>query len=77
MPTAEDVEDNMSQRRMEKSEGVWIVGNGVELEEEEEEEQEGTDRRGSRSKYWAHEERNGEEREGTSRRGGPIQVLGT
>ena len=44
MPTVEEVEDNMSRRRMEKSEGVWIVGNVVELEEEEEEEEEGTDR---------------------------------
>ena len=48
-PTAEKVEDNLSQRRMEKSEVCGPLG--LELEEEEE----GVGRPGCRSKCWAHE----------------------
>ena len=55
MTTAE-VEDNLSQRRMEKSEGVWIVGTLVELEKE----REGTDRLVCRSEYWATEDQRDE-----------------
>ena len=51
MATAEELEDNLSQRRMEMLEAC-VVGNVVELQEKEE----GTSRQGWRSKNRAHED---------------------
>ena len=64
MPTAEEVEDNLSQRRMEKSEVCASLGM-VELEEE----KEGTGRLGCRFKYWAHEDQRDEFSKMRKRRG--------
>ena len=66
MPTADDVENNLT-RRMEKSEGVWIVRHVVELNEEEE----GTGRPGWRSKCWTNQDLDGEGSEGAARGADP------
>ena len=65
MQTAEKEDDNLNQKRIEKSEECGIVGSVEEMKDEERtreyhtprEVEEGTGRPGCRSKFWASEDR--------------------